>query len=223
MAAEIVKGKGKKSHQEKVYQQLKDRIIFCDLLPGALIVETELCEQFNVSRTPVREALLRLEREGYVVIEQRKSTHVSKISLVEVRETMDLRLYIEPRVLKNLKNPLSREQKALLREMKEVFKKSAKEQESRHDLRSFLQIDYEFHTLLASLSGNSVIARHLDDLFTQSMRYWYFMFATMQKRTEQAIQEHIQIVDRLLAAEFEEAALLLEQHIRKSAELDCFS
>lgn len=86
--------KGKKSLKEVIYEDLKDKIIYCELLPGTPISEDEIGSAYHVSRTPVREALLQLTRENYITIEARKSTKVSKISFQEMNEI------IESRVLK---------------------------------------------------------------------------------------------------------------------------
>lgn len=208
--------------QNIIYKALKDRIVFCELLPGSLILETDLIAEFHTSRTPVREALLRLEREGYIVIEQRKATRVSRISLSDVHDLMELRLMIEPQIIRNFGARIDDETRDRLMDNQSRFNALEQEDSSLQNLKEFLKLDYEFHYLLISLSGNKVLIKHLDELLIQSMRYWYFMLVTMNKRITEVRTEHRQVAELLLNNQIEKAAVALEKHIRKSGELECF-
>lgn len=208
--------------QNMIYKALKERIVFCELLPGSLILETELIAEFHTSRTPVREALLRLEREGYIVIEQRKATRVSRIALADVRDVMEMRLLIEPQVIRSLGGRIDDAARANLADVLKRLEELENEGDSLQNLKRFLQLDYEFHSQIIALSGNKVLIKHLDDLLIQSMRFWYFMLITMNKRINEVRSEHRQVAELLMNNQIERAATALEKHIRKSGELECF-
>ena len=85
----------KKTLRQTIYEELKNRIIFAEILPGQLMTLNGLAIEFGVSLMPVREALWQLESEKIVVIESNKSIHVSTLTAAEMEEALELRLMLE--------------------------------------------------------------------------------------------------------------------------------
>jgi DNA-binding GntR family transcriptional regulator len=210
------------SLQQRIFDALKKQIIFCDLLPGSIISEADISKEFGSSRTPVREALLRLEKEGYITIEPRKSTRVSKLPIKEMDSIMEARLLVEPYIIRSLKEPLSEELAEGLRRIKERFLEALQKENGESNVRLFLQIDYEFHAMMASLGNNNLLSRFCDELLQQSTRHWYIMYVSIARRIVQATEEHTQIIDALLKSDFELAAIYLERHIRVFGQIRLF-
>lgn len=202
----------KKSLKEIIYADLKDKIIYCELLPGAPVIEDEIGKEYNVSRTPVREAILQLARENYITIEARKSTKVSKISFKEMNEIIESRLLIEPYIIRSQNEKLSDEIIGKLEELLQRF-----DQVSLSDaksLRAFLNIDYEFHCLLVGLSNNRLLIDFCKDILQRSIRQWYLMYMRMEGRLTTAKDEHKEIIGLLSKGDYANAAKNLEQHIK---------
>jgi len=210
------------SLQQRIFDSLKKQIIFCDLLPGSIISEADISKEFGSSRTPVREALLRLEKEGYITIEPRKSTRVSKLPIKEMDSIMEARMLIEPYIIRSLREPLSDEFVERLQKIKARFLEALQKENGESNVRLFLQIDYEFHATMASLCKNSLLTRFCDELLQQSTRHWYIMYVSIARRIVQATEEHTQIIDALLKNDFELAAMYLERHIRVFGQIRLF-
>lgn len=197
----------------QIYNYVKDKIVFCDFMPGSVISEDNLCKEFGVSRTPVREALLELEKEGYVNIMPRKSTTVSKISLKDINDIIQARLLIEIFILKSISKPLSEEIKKSLIDIRNRFDDVHKIKDD-NNFKLMLQMDFDFHSTLATLCPNSHLVKFLQELLTKSVRQWCLMFANAKSRINEAISEHESIIDALLNEDFEDAAKKLESHIK---------
>jgi len=88
--------KARKSVTEKIYEQIRDAIIFSRLKPGERLSENKLREKFKVSRTPVREALIQLQAQGYTTVGKNKSAVVRKASIEEVEELYSILSLLEP-------------------------------------------------------------------------------------------------------------------------------
>lgn len=202
----------KKSLKEIIYADLKDKIIYCELLPGAPVSEDEIGKQYNVSRTPVREAILQLARENYITIEARKSTKVSKISFKEMNEIIESRLLIEPYIIRSQNEMLSDGVVRKLGEFLQRFDDVSLSDET--SLREFLNIDYEFHCLLVSLSNNQLLINFCKDILQRSIRQWYLMYMRMEGRLSTAKDEHKEIISLLSKGDYTNAAKNLEQHIK---------
>lgn len=213
--------KRKESLKEIIYKDLKRKIVFCELLPGTAILEDEIAREYNVSRTPVREALLQLSRESYITIEARKSTKVSKISFKEMNEVIETRLVIEPYIVRTQSKTLNEDTIRRLEEMKKRFRQVSLNDAA--SLRQFLNIDYEFHYLLVSLSGNRLLIDFCEDILQRSVRQWYLMCVSMEGRLSKAKDEHEKIIDLLIKGNFTSAAKNLEQHIRAFYDLVYFN
>ena len=87
-----------KNLKQVVYEELKRRIVTCEILPGSMLTEETLCETLNASRTPVRDAVSRLEQENLLSIIPKKGIRVHRVSLNNVEELYVTRLFVEPQL-----------------------------------------------------------------------------------------------------------------------------
>ncbi len=205
--------KNRKSLKEVIYDDLKEKIVFCELLPGTPISEDEIGKEYQVSRTPVREAILQLTRENYITIEARKSTKVSKISLQEMNEIIESRLLIEPYIIRTQNDLLGPEMIQKLEEIMYKFDEISLDDEK--SLRKFLNIDYEFHSLLVGLSNNQLLINFLQGYSSKiNPAVVSDVYEKWKCRLSTAKNEHKEIIGLLAKGEFTNAARNLEQHIK---------
>lgn len=133
---------------DEVYDELRRQIVDVELLPGSVLPERAICEHFGISRTPLREAVLRLVQSGLVVVAPQYATFVSPLDVGAIREAHFLRENLEPAALRLLCTSdnidLSSMEKVLL-EQKLLL--------ARGDLSSFLPLDDQFHRLIFQLAG----------------------------------------------------------------------
>ncbi|HHW49830.1 MAG TPA: GntR family transcriptional regulator [Clostridiaceae bacterium] len=206
-----------KKLKEMAYKYIKEKIIFCELVPGSVIQENEIANELSISRTPVREALLELEKEGYVNIVPRQATTVPKVSLKDINEIIQIRNIIEVQCLKLIETPLAEEIKEKLREFKTIFQNYININKE-NNYKEFLQNDLEFHVYLVSLLGNSQLTNFCRELLYKSLRFWYLMIVGVERRISESSTEHVKIIDFLLENNIDKAAKALEEHILVSKE-----
>jgi DNA-binding GntR family transcriptional regulator len=146
---------------EQVYEILRDRIIKLDLKPHQVLSRTDLAEEFGVSQTPVREALLKLEVIGLVDVYPQSRTEVSPINAVKIREVQFMRRALETEVcmklVEVLNDPGAAELTAILDHQEAIIKDDTK-------MGLFMQLDKNFHSKLFELVGqtnlNELVQEH---------------------------------------------------------------
>ena len=184
--------------QEQVYTLIKEEIVGCEMPPGAVINEDILVEKFKTSRTPIREALLRL-----------KGTFVSQISLQDIYEIYQLRLIIEPQTIRIACRNLDAK---MLGAYRDFF--IGLETGDCSNAEWFRQ-DREMHCYIVNASGNG----HLRDIFAtimdQNMRM-RMMAGKVLSRMRSTNHEHLGILDALIAGNEDRAVELMTAHITAS-------
>lgn len=196
---------------EQVYARLKDDIFDFRLLPGDRFTETEMAARYEVSRTPLRDALYRLQREGYLEVEFRRGWQVRNLDFGYFDNLYDLRIVLEIAALERICQ--MEETPPELTELKEIWLVPDAQREQ--DGRRVAQLDELFHTSLVSAAGNQEMTRvHVD--LTERMRIIRRLDFTQGSRIDATYQEHVKILRLLLRRKSTEAAILLRSHIQQS-------
>src|SRR6201998_2911781 len=146
--------------RDNVYENLRADILSCRLAPGDDMREQELAERYAVSRQPVREALLRLEREHLVTVQPRQGYRVTPISLSDARDLLRFRLALEPACVAEA---IESAPDSVLKSLDEFRRFSGNHED-------FIAYNRGFHTALAHASGNRRMATALCDLIGQADR-----------------------------------------------------
>jgi DNA-binding GntR family transcriptional regulator len=196
---------------EIVYSRLKDEIFEFRLLPGDRFTETEMASRYEVSRTPMRDALYRLQREGFLEVEFRRGWMVRKLDFMYFDHLYDLRIVLEVAAVERIcQMPEHPEQLLELRKSWLVPKEDREK-----DGRLVAQLDERFHATLVSAATNSEMARVHAEL-TEKIRIIRRLDFTHEERIEATYQEHGKILQLLLRRKFPEASMLLRSHIQQS-------
>jgi DNA-binding GntR family transcriptional regulator len=194
--------------REAVYEQLRADIISCRLPPGTEIREAELAARFEVSKSPVRDALMRLERESLVITTPRQGYRVAPISLPDVQDMFHLRAALERACMERIVRQASDEQLATL----EPFRKFDSEEWA----GGFIEYNRTFHRKLAELATNVRMRDQLSDLIDQMERVVLVSVNKVRQgsgNTQSLVDEHCRIIDALQARQTRRAERLAEQHI----------
>ncbi len=197
---------------DEAYEWIKEQIVRGIFPPMTDLSEDELQTQLGMSRTPVREALLRLEQDNLVKIYPRKGTIVTDVTLDVIREVYEVRLLNEPSVVKKAGPFVSRE---WLKDIKYRLENPPQDA-SREAVRTYyIELDDELHTTLIEASPNRYLRKALKMVYDQNRRLRY---ATSQpaSETDKSIEEHISIVDALLAQDYDKAFTCDLEHLEKS-------
>jgi DNA-binding GntR family transcriptional regulator len=165
-----VKSRNGISLGEHVYQSLKVDIVQGTFRPGEALTEQDLAARYHSSRTPVREAALRLQRENLMQIVANRGYFITEISIQSVNDIYDFRAAIEGASAENASqsnwDPNFMEKLKKLAEMEFVI-------EDRASYRRFIEADTEFHVCIAQLSRNPLLIRAVEDMRCQMERIMY--------------------------------------------------
>ena len=200
---------------------IKKQIITCAMPPGSSIQINEIAEYLNISKTPVREALLELQYDGYVTIIPRKSTIVSKISLQDLKDIYDARTLIECSIINSITKETVRSNREVLLALQDKWKNLNINDQSRENYIAFLQKDLHFHQSIIQLSYNPHLVRFCQELIYKSQRFWYM--ALFNNKMDVVQQEHLNILSSILNGNIANAAAYCQKHISISKALSILS
>ncbi len=190
--------------RETVYAQLRYEVLSCRLAPGEQLREQELAARYAVSKQPVREALLRLERERLVTVLPRQGYRVNPISLSDARDLCRFRETLEPICASDAARQASDEELAALEQYRSFS----------GDSSAFTAYNRHFHCAIAEASGSARMAATVRELVEQAERLVLVSLQSAQGLNNARLAaEHGDIVDALRARNGRLAANLLRDHV----------
>jgi DNA-binding GntR family transcriptional regulator len=199
-----------KNLAESVYRVLKSDIFEFRLLPGTRFSENEVAARSRVSRTPVREALFRLDREGYVQVHAKSGWSVRPLDFDLLDHLYDLRLVLETAAVQRLCAGDAKPDLAGLAKVWLVAPRSRLTDGAR-----VARLDEEFHSTLVEAAGNPELAR-VHHSITERIRIVRRLDFTHPERVVYTYLEHGQILRAVLARRSARAVQLLRSHIEGS-------
>jgi DNA-binding GntR family transcriptional regulator len=202
-----------RSRADEVYQQLKRDVGDFTLVPGDRFTETEISERLGVSRTPVRQALFRLQQEGFVEVLFRSGWRVLPFDFKRFEELYDLRMLLETAAVHQLCSDDPRVDASQLRDLAAIWLVPAAERST--GMLEVAQWDEAFHCTLVQAAGNHEIARVHRDV-TSRIRIIRRLDFTRQPRIDATYDEHAEILKAITRKRGDQAALLLRAHIQTS-------
>jgi DNA-binding GntR family transcriptional regulator len=194
-----------------VYESLRDAIINQVLKPGERLMETELAEEMGVSRTPVREAIRKLEQEGYVVMIPRKGAYVAGLSIKDIHEVFEIRGALESLAAGLAAERATQEE---IEEMERNIVLEASHFES-SDLIKTIEVDTKFHELIFRASKNDRLLGMISNLREQVQRFRTTTLA-VSGRMKFALEEHRRIVEAIAARDVQLAQQMAKDHIESA-------
>jgi DNA-binding GntR family transcriptional regulator len=195
---------------DTVFRELKNDIFDFALLPGERFSENEIARRLGVSRTPVREALYKLQREGYIDVAARSGWNVRPFDFAVFEDLYDLRTVLE---LAAAKRMCSAESIPELDELKRVWIVPAAKRLA--DPWKVAQLDERFHETIVRAAQNREMS-HVHHDITERIRIVRRLDFTEPERIRHTYEEHAAIVRALAARSYREAKLLLTAHIAQS-------
>ncbi|WP_428248327.1 GntR family transcriptional regulator [Ferrovibrio sp.] len=191
--------------REEIYQRLRAEILSCTLAPGANLHEAELAERFAISKSPIRDALMRLEAERLVLVAPRKGYRVAPISVSDARDLFGLRMVLEQAAAPDVAANASESDLKTLDRFRSLAAWGGGD---------FVTYNREFHCAVVELCSNRRIAETGRSVIEQFDRLVVMSISTLAERnTESLIAEHAAIIDALQARDGRLAARLLQKHI----------
>ena len=201
------------SRAEDVYEQFKRDVSDFKLVPGDRFTETEISERLGVSRTPVRQALFKMQQEGFVEVLFRSGWRVLPFDFDQFEELYDLRQMLETTAAHRLCEGAPKIDQTQLDALAAVWLVNAAERSL--DAKQVAQWDEAFHCTLVTAAGNAEMARVHHDV-TDRIRVIRRLDFTKQPRIEATYDEHAKILQAIQHKRGDQAALLLRAHIQTS-------
>lgn len=205
----------KVSYADKAYADLKRRILENELPAGHQLMEGELAELLEISRTPAREAMMRLEAEGLVEVRPRHGMKVKPISISDMTEIYALLTGLESTAAwQAAKRDHTKEEIKRLRDSVKRMDEALKAQ----DLKAWANADEHFHRLLVSMSGNQRLIELVDRFIDQSHRV-RMLTLRLRPMPAQSNEDHAQVVTAIEAKDADKARRIHRIHREKAGEL----
>ena len=198
------------SLKRKAYDIIKENIVTCRYAPGDFLNEAQLMEEIGTSRTPIREALSKLEQERFVRIVSKKGVMVSELTLKEIGDVYQVRLMLEPQIVRQWGTSIPIEgledcRKRLLNYRPEM------------DMRQRNELDDCLHRLIIDSCPNIYFQQWMTHIYCQNQRI-RVISGQLDQLMEENNESHLRIAERLLISDYQGAADLLYSHLEQSKE-----
>lgn len=193
------------SLKQQIYDAIKRSIVHCEYAPNSQLNEDVFCRRFNASRTPVRDALSRLEQEGLVIIQPKRGVLISPVSLRAINEVFEVRMRIEPYAVYTYGNRLSEEVYA------DYWRRFSAPVE---DAAALYALDARFHYAFIDAADNRYLAMFYRITADQTERYR--ILSSGAERLDLTQHEHAGIVSACIRRDWRQASELMRAHIDNS-------
>ncbi|MCG1008834.1 GntR family transcriptional regulator [Salinicoccus sp. ID82-1] len=193
------------------YDRIKQKILNEEYTPGKFLSERTLIEDLDMSKTPIKNALIRLETEGFLTVSSKQGIFINELSVDKINDMYNLRIALETFNCKFLHGRITEYQ---LDELKQILDVT-KEVTDNLDINSFATYDHEFHLAISNMAGNMEITEILINRQDHLRRITLKHLRKDPERVKIFYQDHLQIYEALKAHQAE-SVHLMEQHLENS-------
>lgn len=180
--------------RDKILSSIREAIIDGRIKAGERLMEPDVARNLGVSRTPLREAFLQLESEGFVKVTPRRGAVVSELSAKDAEETYVIKNTLEALAARLAAKNVSAELVNQLRSVNSEMEMKAKQKQK--DYRALLDLNSNYHFLINKASGNDKLCQTINILRKQTLRYNY-IYLSVLSHLDQSIREHYAIIGAL--------------------------
>lgn len=194
--------------RDVVFQTLRQAILKGELQPGERLMEIKLAQLLGVSRTPIREAIRKLELEGLVVMIPRKGAAVANITEKDTKDVLEVRRTLEMFAVEVACERITSEQLATLKEAAKAFEAS----KGSMDLIRIAETDMQFHEIIYEATQNERLVQMLNNLRENMYRY-RIEYLKDPNYYDSLVGEHREILDAIETKNIEKARICMRDHI----------
>ena len=198
---------------EQAFDRLRTMIVRGELKPGAVLVESELCNMLDVSRTPLREALKLLATQGLVELRQNRSARITPLRIEEISDLFETMSSIERLTAEFAAKRLTAEGLTELAHLQDEIERFGEA----GDLAGYFEINQQIHSTIAVAAGNTVLREIHELLFPRTERARFFALSSL-RRWKESIAEHREILAALEARQAKSAGRLMAEHVRHTGQ-----
>ncbi len=197
--------------RDMVFDVLMNAIMQGQLSPGERLLEVQLADEMGVSRTPVREAIRRLELEGFVVMVPRKGAYVAGLSIDDVESVYEIRTALETLAVRLAAQRMEAADYEQLDELAGKMQQTWQE----GDVDNWVNLDARFHELLYTFSRNERLISMMSNIMEQLSRYRIISLANVEVR-QNSLNEHQTLIEALKRRDSDAAADAAAHHIENT-------
>lgn len=203
----------KSSLKTLAYDTIKEKIVTGEYAPCEFLNEELLSARLQISRTPIRDALVRLEQEGLVEIRPKKGSIVTPLSVKDINMIFEIRRLYEPYILKTYGELIPEEQ---FHRFFKTFSQESTSSKCQSHNQYFYELDAAFHQIIVDACPNPYLRQSYARTQTQSDRFRFMTGNVSNSRVEDTLQEHLDILTSCLQKDWEAAAQKLLSHLEAS-------
>lgn len=200
--------------REMVYEELKMQILTGAIVPGTRMMEVELAKEIGVSRTPIREAIRKLEKEGLVTIEPRRGAYASQISTKDMVEILEVRQNMEGLAAYFAASRMKPDQLAELKAASDKYNTAV----ATGNMEDMIKYDTDFHHIIVESCNNKILVQMIEQLQELVLRFRYIYYDNF-RRAENMPEEHKAILEAISRGDADSAREAADVHIDRLKEL----
>lgn len=194
--------------RDVVFNTLRRAILTGELKPGERLMEIHLANKLGVSRTPIREAIRKLELEGLVIMIPRRGAEVAQITEKSLKDVLEVRRALDALCVELACDRISEEEKAQLRQACDTFERATRTQ----NVTAIAEADVALHDIIVQATENKRLIQLINNLSEQMYRY-RFEYIKDESRHDNLVEEHRMIYESILENDKERAAQAAKLHI----------
>lgn len=199
--------------RDVVFNTLRQAILTGEMKPGERLMEIHLANKLGVSRTPIREAIRKLELEGLVIMIPRRGAEVAQITWKNLKDVLEVRKALDVLAIELACERMTEEELQKLYRACEIFKETTKT----GDLRKIAETDVTLHDIIVISTGNNRLVQLVNNLSEQMYRYRFEYIKDISQH-ERLIKEHNDIYESILNRDRKSAADAVRRHIDNQEE-----
>jgi len=201
----------KKPLHSDIFAALRDRIVYLDYPPGMTLIEKDLCTEFGVSRTPVREAIRKLEDMNLVTVIPRFGTHVSAIDINEIKAVFEVKIRLEGLAAEAAARRITPDVMTRFQDL--LDRAAAFQSEDERQVRELIDLDSRFHRIIHQSAQNPILTEFLENLHSRCARLWNSSL-NQAVFVAEIVDQLTEIVIALKGRDPARAADLAEKHVQ---------
>ena len=200
------------SRADFVYKSLRSQITKLEIPPGRALPEAHLASQFEISKTPIREALARLRYDGFVVVDNNSRFHAAPVTIKDTQDLFAMRTLLESEAAAlAASRPIEDGDLKVL----ESLQTTSYDVNDSDSIDAFLEANTRFHVLVGYASGNLRLAKVLEVTMNQMERL-FRVGLTLSSRTEEIVHEHVELVRAIKEGDADRARIEATRQVRSS-------
>lgn len=196
-----------KSLKQHAYSIIRSKILTCEYAPNTFLNEDLLCKEINASRTPIRDALSRLEQENLVKIIPKKGVIVAPLTVNEVNIIYETRILLEPYIIVTYGCKINEE---LQKKMHNILSQA---DINIDNIQKIYDLDDEYHRIIVELCENKYLIQCYDNIYAQNLRLRIISGNQNTERLLATHEEHMLISNQILKRDYKKASEAMVDHL----------